>query len=393
MVNKGYHQLFIFLVLTLLLSGCWDEIELEDRAFVSGIGIDLVESQGQNNIFELTDQLVVPAGLGSPTELSGEKAYRNLTQRGDSLFEINAKISKQANRVLNPDHLEVIIFSKEVVEKENLVADLLDAFLRHQNMRRGVLLAIAEGKAKDLLYVETEHAKLPAQYLSELLVNREIPETIEPIRIGDVHEKILNNRSFILPELAVYADNSVNYQGIAIFQGVSKKLVDTITGDEAKGLNFIRGENQEGSITADVEGKKTTFSVLEGGSKIKLTNKDKNNLSFQVDIEATVQIAEYFGEIDFYKKENKAKFDKALKDKLTKAAEDAVKKVKDELQVDVFKFDEYLRMHHYKLWEVIKEDWDHGENYFANSDLNINVKATVREPGNTIRIKQDGGGK
>ncbi|MGJ9458421.1 Ger(x)C family spore germination protein [Oceanobacillus sp. CF4.6] len=392
MRNRKFSVVLTSTFLLVILAGCWDDVEVEDRAFISGVAVDLAGEQGGNTRFEMTNQLIVPAGIGTPSGGGGggEKAFRNLSQTGESLYEINSAISKQANRKTNIEHIEIAIISKDLAKEKGLFADIMDVFIRQENMRRGILMAISDGKAKDFLDLETEHAKVPAQYVSELMENRQVAETTEPIRVGDIQEDLLMNRSYIIPQIAMYADNSINYEGLAVFQGHTSQLVDTLKGDEAKGLNLIIGENQQGSITADVEGDQATFLIKKGGSKLKLKNKSKENLEFQVDIEINASIAEYFGSLDFYKKENRDKFEKALEDKVKKLAEDASKKIKDDLQVDVLTFDKYLRMHHYKLWKEIEGDWDYGENYFAKSNIKINVKTTIQEPGNSIRMKKEG---
>ncbi|MFD2044742.1 Ger(x)C family spore germination protein [Ornithinibacillus salinisoli] len=387
---KIFVQILISSLFFILLAGCWDGIELEDRAFLAGVAVDLAEEQGGKLRFELTNQFVVPAGLGSATEAGGGKAFRNLSQTGESLYEINARISKQANRTINTDHVEIVVVSQNVAKKTGLFADVLDVFIRQQTMRRGILIAIVDGKAGDVLHVETEHVKIPGQYISELLENKQTPETIIPVRIGDIQESLLNNRSFIIPQVATFTKNSVNYEGIAVFHGHTSQMVDTLNGDDAKGLNFIIGNGQEGSVTADVEEEQVTYIISNGSSKIKLKNRDKENMSFEVDMDITASIVEYFGTLDFYKKNNQEKFEKALEEKIKTLTEGTVEKVKDELQVDVLGLDNYLRMNHYSLWEEVKGDWDYGENYFSKSDIKVNVNTTVREPGNSIRVKKKG---
>lgn len=380
-------------ILLSLLTGCWDSVEVEERAFNTGIAVDLAEEQGGRTTYEMTNQFVVPSGLGSATVPSGGKAFRNLHQTGESLYEINESISRQASDKNNIEHLDVVIISKDIVKEPDQFANILDVFIRQQNMRRGILLAIGDEEAKAILNVEPEQEKVPSQYVTKLLEGNDNLITTEPIRVGDIQEDLLNNRSFIIPKIAVYSKNSINYEGLAVFRGKTSQMVDILEGDDAKGLNMIIGKKQQGGIVADVEGNQATYSVLEGTSKIKLTNKDKNNLVFQVDIDVTAQIAEFSGSINLYQKANLHKVEKALAEEVKRVSEDAAAKVKDELQVDVLAFGNYLRIHHYALWKEVKANWDYGENYFAKSDINIHVNATVESPGSSIRVKEkDGGG-
>ncbi|WP_179151963.1 Ger(x)C family spore germination protein [Oceanobacillus senegalensis] len=380
----------LFSVMLLLLTGCWDEVELEERAFVSGVAVDLAEEHGGKITFEMTEQVVVPGGLGTTTQPGGGQAFRNVGDSSESLFEINTNISRQLNRKTNVEHLDLIIVSSELAKKKELFADILDVFVRQQNMRRGIILAIADEKAKDLLYVEPEHIKIPSKYITELMENNESPITSETTRLGDIQENLLMGKSYTIPLLSMVSDKTIEYEGVALFHGQTSRLVDTLKDDEAKGLHFIIGRNQRGSVISEVEGKQTSFVITEGDSKYKLTNNDKNNLTFQVDINITAQITEYFGTMDLYKNKSLRKFERALQRRIKTMAEKTLEKVKDDLQVDVLQFDRYLRIHHNKLWEEIKEDWDHGENYFSQSDIEINVKANVTEPGTSVRMRQKG---
>ena len=116
---------FMFLLLSpLLLAACWDKVEVEERGFVSGIAIDLANSaskmdineqdqpreqdntqlqpdkiilnqhpdedygQNKNSKFKLTQQLIVPSGLGQAQNSGGNTtpAFRNLSQTGDTII-------------------------------------------------------------------------------------------------------------------------------------------------------------------------------------------------------------------------------------------------------------------------------------------------------------------
>src|SRR5699024_7743807 len=157
--------------------------------------------------------------------------------------------------------------------------------------------------AKDLLNITPEHAKVPALYIAELLENNRSAVISEPLRLGEVQEKLLMNRSYVVPELIIFSPNSIDYEGLAVFQehDVDSKKVGKLNRDEAKGLHFIIGKDQMGSVTASVDGEQTSFNIMEGSSEYKLLNKDKNQLHFQIDIELIGDLMEYYGTEDFNK--------------------------------------------------------------------------------------------
>lgn len=390
MADRKFSVLFI-LPFLLVLTGCWDDIELEERGFLAGVAVDLAEGGGEEEMFEVTMQLVVPSGLGSSTQgAGGDKAYRNLSQTGRSLFEINQSVGRQANREINIEHLDVVILSTEVASKKELFDNVVDVFIRQQNMRRGISIALVEGKAKSLLDLETEHEKLPARYIDTLMEYKENAFTIQPVRLGDLQEKMLESRSFVIPILSVFANNSINYSGVAVFRGETRELVEVIRKEDVEGRNFIVGENFEGAMPLEIEGDLITFLVQRGNSSVKLINDDKENLGFHVDIQLSARIVEYLGKKDLSKMENLNLVKRALEKKVKTISESSIKKIKDDLQVDILDLDYYLKMHHYKLWEKVKDNWDTGENYFSKSDIQVKVNVDITDPGNSYRIIKEG---
>lgn len=390
MKSKRFSFVTICTCISVILSGCWDEIDIENRAFITAIAIDLADESDGKTMIELTEQIIVPTGLGTSQHPAGGDAYRNLSRTGEGLFEINRNISRQENRKMDVEHLGLILISTELAEKDEMFANVLDVFVRQQYMRRGVLVAIVENKAKDLLNVKAEHAKIPAQYISEVMEQAESIATINPLRIGDIHESLLIDRSFAVPLLASISEESIYYEGIAVMSDTPSKLAGTLLGEFARGRNLIIGEAQDGAISTDVEGELASYEILDSNSKYKLINRNGNKLTFQVDIDITASLREYFGTVDFYNPEILIKFEHALGNEVMNLTAAAVTEVKDKLQIDVLDFDTYLRMHHNTLWEEIKHNWDYGENYFAQSEIIINVNANITEPGTSIRINSKG---
>lgn len=376
---------FLLMILLVFLSGCWDNVEIEERGFISGIALDLAEEQGEE--FEMTEQFVVPAGLGTPSDGGGGTAYRNLSAVGQSLQEINSTIGRQANRIINTEHLDLIIISREIAETEETFSNVMDVFLRLQGMRRGILLAISDEKASDMLEIEPEHVKIPSQYIRELTENRKSSITTEPVRIGNIQEAMLDNRSFMIPLLSIRKEDSVEYEGLAVFLGNTDQMVGVLEGDEAKGVNFIIGKNQEGTVTRRFEGELVSFRIIHGKSEIQLKNKDKDHLKFHVNIELEAAIAEYTGSRNLDTEKEVNRFEKVLNEEVKKVVEDAIILVKDEYKVDVLTFHDFLRMYHHDLWKEVEKEWDHGENYFSKSDITVDVKSTLVRAGSSARTK------
>ncbi|MCT2536449.1 Ger(x)C family spore germination protein [Aquibacillus koreensis] len=380
---RKYLEILSSLFVIVFLSGCWDSEEIENRAFIRGSSIDLAEQTTKDNPqLTLTQQLIVPAAIGTATTGGGEQpAFRNLALSGESLMHINNEISKRANRTLYAHHLEVLLFSEDVVKQPDLFEKLLDLFTREQQNRRSVLVAVTKEKASSLLDIEPEHIKVPSQYISELLDNKKSAEVSPPLRLGDLHEKLFANVSFVIPYLAIVDDKSIENSGVAVFNTNERAVIGTLDGPLTMGRNFMTGDMEAGNMRISIQDAKANIMIANVQSSLKLTNKDKNNLTFEIDVNISGVISETNSKINPHT--HLDLYAKGLEKEVKKLVDKTITKAQTDLKTDIFKFNIYLYGHHYKLWESLKDEWDTGANYFANSKINVTVNANIEMSGNT----------
>lgn len=416
---------FIFLLLSpLLLAGCWDKIEVEERGFVSGIAIDLANShskmdineqaqpqeQGEgetrlqqdekilkqnndedygnkNNKFKLTQQLIVPSGLGQAQNSGGNKvpAFRNLSQTGDTIIEMNRDMIKQAGRITNVTHLNVVLFSEEVATQEGLFADLMDIFLREKEMLRSVKVAITKEHAGDFLYIVPENEKIPSTYIAKLLENKSNLEIAQPLTVGDVQDLLLAKKSFAIPVLNTVNATTLNYTGLSIYNEPKKKVVGMLIGDQAKGLNFLNSKDQTGTINLQMNNRDITFEILKVKRELSLKNDDKNQLKFQFTIHVEAGIAEQYGSLDVMNEENYKKLKKALEKEISRMTTQTISLLQKNVQTDLLGLNTHLYNYHYPLWSKVKDDWETGQHYFLKSDVTTDVHVNIEKPGNILK--------
>src|SRR5699024_268208 len=153
--------------LFILLTGCWDQINIEERGFVIGTAVDKADDNSdENKKLALTNQIVSPAELGTPTEGGSDKLpYINLNASGESIFAINRKMLKETSRPPFYEQLRLLVISEEVALDGDLFASMLDLFIRDQEMRRIIKVIIVEDKAKDVLEVDPKPEKLPVVHV------------------------------------------------------------------------------------------------------------------------------------------------------------------------------------------------------------------------------------
>jgi len=391
-VIKKIIFLIIFLAVP-LLSSCWDSVEIEKRAFDTAITIDAVEEEndtGKNPNLQLTAQLVVPSGIQTPSsqEVSNNVAFRNISEVNKSLNYSYQQLSKLANRKLSSQHLQVIIISEKVIRQKEVLNRIIDVFVRGQNMRRGMLFAVAKDHAAELLNIAPQHTRLPSYYISTLMENDESGEAVPPLTIGNLQEYLIGDISFAAPLLSAYSEQqSILNSGAAVYNSYEKRMVGTLTDEEAKGLYLILGELATGALPIPIDENMMVVRLHEVNSSIKLIQSDLPNLQFQINISASAELVEsYIDNTPFDINE----LEPIIEEEVKNIVEKTIEKSQKELKTDILLFQAHLEGHHFKLWNKIKNNWEQGEHYFSKSDIVLNVDIKAASKGSTINVTRGG---
>ncbi|MDK2805992.1 MAG: spore germination protein [Thermoanaerobacterium sp.] len=148
-------KVYVLLLLILsLLTGCWDKVEIEDRAFVMAIGID-TSKQAKNYIvtFQFPNVKQVSSGAGGSGGGGGGGGQPNfsISEVGDTVFSASRHISTRLDKRLFLGHTKAVILGKDVVSDRNKFLEVLDTLDRSYELSRKLRLLVADGKAQDIL--------------------------------------------------------------------------------------------------------------------------------------------------------------------------------------------------------------------------------------------------
>ncbi len=131
-MSKNIRPVFIILI-CLLLSGCWDHLELETLDFVLGLGVDAVEPD-----FDIITELVKVKGGAQETEFEPVV----LTTKGRTFFTSGRSLTKPAGIRMRWAHAQVFIVSEEAA-RENMLA-AIELIMRDPDVRTSILLMVAK---------------------------------------------------------------------------------------------------------------------------------------------------------------------------------------------------------------------------------------------------------
>ncbi|MBO1579807.1 Ger(x)C family spore germination protein [Bacillus sp. XF8] len=385
------HKCICFIVLFLWISGCSERKEIEERGFVVGVAFDVAKEETESESkrptrMKGTYQLVLPSALaqqGGKSGGGGGDNYININATADSVFAQIREISKKISRSLFFPHIQVIVFSKDLLKQQNLLEQTLDVFFRDHEMRRNIRIFVSKGRAEKVLQQSSKPENFPAKYIDLLADHADANAfMLEAVRIGDVQETITAKRSFVLPILQL-TKQGVKMEGAAVFKGKDNKLIGLLTGKDTQGLNYIIGKKASGFVTIRKEKKTFTYEIHKIRRKIHASFAEPRHPKFTVDIYPEGVLAEvYLGG------DGKAWSEKQMKTYISKEMESiamrTIKKMQKDFKTDVLELGDYYKRHNYKEWKKIEKNWDRGKNYFAQSDIVVRVHPVVEHSGSLV---------
>jgi spore germination protein KC len=378
MKGRSFLLLFLIILNTFILTGCWNYREVEKLSVVAGVAID----KGKHHKYQITVETV---------EISGGQEVKQMphliTIEGDTVFDAVRNEISLTGKKLYWSHTKVVIISKEIAREG--ILRVIDWFNRDSETRADVLLLVSKGKnASDILKGKATTERMVSFELDDMNKNE---KSLSKAPLTDIW-KFTNNLELpgIVPALpAVNLKKSNNHfspqiEGTAIFS--QDKLLGFINGDETKDLLFVLDEVKGGLLNTSGINKlyHTPISLEIFKSKTKTTPVIKKDLiTFNVQIDTTVALDELGGSVDLLKDGKLKQLEQHAGKILKTRIEKNIKHIQATYGVDVFGFGEKLREEKPKIWNRVASRWEKDK----FKDLKVNVSAKVHIKGSGMLSK------
>ncbi len=249
----------------LISSGCGPSVQLNERAIVQAIGIDR-EGEG----YRLSIQYFNPEGAGGQSAVDASRVNTRVVESSGKTIQeaISNAVLKQGKEMFYGQN-KLILFGQQVAQED--VEPLMSFFMNNSHSSPGIQVAVAQGRAVDIIHTKIEQSILPADSILKLIENADQDGRIAQIRAIDFMKMLHNKqRSGLLPLLAPVetpssegksgeADSgqgmqgdSVEVVGSAVFtQG---RLSGSLSLTQTRGLNWVRDKIERSTMTVEIPG-------------------------------------------------------------------------------------------------------------------------------------------
>jgi spore germination protein KC len=392
-MKKWFIMIWIFVISLPILSGCWNQKELTDLAFVMALGIDKTE----DGLYHVSFQLVNPGNVSSGQNTGGGQGLPIAVYKstGRTITEAARNATKKVSRRLYYAHTNLVVVSEEVARDRTLMLNMFDAFARDPEFRTTTELVIARhSTAEEIVTTLTILDKLPVTKITKEIKFAEalkgenmsinIDDIIDGI-VGSGKEPIINGYQLIgMKEEANKAGNLqktttdafLSADGLAVIKDGA--LIDWIESNKSRGVIWVLDKAKSTDITLKWKGKKNAISMVPIRSKTKVSTIFKNGKPvINIKIENEGWISEANTAIDLMDPKTIAKIEKLTEKAIKKEVQSSVKEAQ-RLKCDIFGFGDGVHKANPKLWKKVKGDWN---DYFAGLEVNVKVDSYVRREG------------
>lgn len=344
-----------WIMIIIMLSGCWSTNEAERMLYVFGLGIDYKDNQ-----YEVSAQIIdlsIIARSDQPQSEAEQSAIGSAS--GKTLDEAIFNLYKSLDEKAYWGHLTQVIFSEEAL-KEGRMNWIIDALNRFVETRYQILVYSTKDSVNEvLLTVPIINTTLNLSKIANPKNTFEQDSFVEEL---DIRNLIISLNEPSHEAKIPFIQIKKNWESVsgktdkAAITGVgvvtSNHFKGFIVGEKANGLQWMNNDSIRGEITflLDEADEKSFTSVTLTNPRIKIKPIVKNDsVKFDIDVsmEATVK------SIPFKVSENV--IIKRLKEKIKDDIKVTYQEGLDK-DIDIYRLSEHLFRKNFKEWERLKKD-------------------------------------
>lgn len=378
---KKIKIIFLFILIISMLTGCWDKVEIEDRAFAMAIGIDSTnKSKNYLVTFQFPNVKQATSGTGGGGGGGGKPNF-SISEIGDTVFSASRHISTRLNKRLFLGHTKAIILGKDVVSDKNKFLEILDTLDRSYELSRKLHILVTSGKAQDILLKNYKFDPDVGVYIDNIFKQYNRTSIFPNIDYNKVTKSLHDtNGNAVIPKITSGKDE-LKIAGSAIIKDY--KLAGWLSDEENMGymwlMNLVKGGDVAFEMPTDGGTVKVPFNITNTTMRRQVAE-ENGKIVYKIKFDVEGDVTEY----SFLK--HGAMFNtnvlKTMENKANNTIEGmiykALSRFQKDLKVDMIGVGDYIEKYNPGLWEKIAPTW---EDKFPEVEVRATVSTHIRRIG------------
>ncbi|MEK5236016.1 Ger(x)C family spore germination protein [Paenibacillus sp. FSL L8-0470] len=387
-------RLLLALLIPLLLSGCWERKELNEIAFILGMGLDKAESG-----YRVTMQVVIPSSISSQTAggtSGGGVPVVVSSFTVPTIYESDRQYTLISSRTAYKGHIRVLVIGEELARAG--IAEILDVLKRSREPRNDYYVMVAKGTtAEEALKVLTPLDKIPANKLFSSLdksykisakttavsLNKFVDDLlyvgINPVLtgvevVGNASEgDKMSNLEQSVPKA------SLKYRSLAVFK--KDRMVGWLSDEETSGYNYITDNvvKTSGNLIGD-DGRPIVIEAIRTTTKRKMKMVG-GEPHIYIHVKAECNVQEVHSKDNMEAESVIRQLERKSEERIILRMETAVKQINERYNVDIMGFGQMIYRANPKAWARLQQT--KGDNYLKSLPVHYKATMTINRIGIT----------
>jgi len=359
------------------MTGCWDVTEPQRMYYVNAVGVDYEDNQ-----YKVYLQIINFADVAKSDQPSGNVAPAEVGfAEGKTVEEAIYKLYRSSDQEIFWGHMRYLLFTERAMENERSIP-VIDTFIRFRETRYHIWVYSTTDPIKDVMLITPIlRNSLTSSKLSNPVNTTQQESFIEPQNLRNLIIGLNEpSHEVSIPYVSIMKDWETMDEEVeeTTFSGVGILSKDGFKGfiknSAAKGNQWMHNETSRGEVTFKLEGGERDYLTADLDKlDVKVKPVIKNNqVTFDITIHLRATLNGFKGEIN--SDEVRANIIKEVKKQILTTYEEGLK-----LDVDIYRFSEYLYRSNVKTWKKLEKD---GKIPLTKDSIgDITIQVTKINPG------------
>ena len=359
-----------FIIISLTLTGCWDVTEVNRRANVNAMFLDI----GENEDVKMGCSFNIPGSMIPPyvgTEQLFAKRNFTLSAQGIGLLDAWKNLQSHAFRDIFFGQLRAVIISEQFARED--IHNLLDFVGRKVIIPGETFILVTKDDPEQLIDIKLQNNLLPGEYIGQFFQSPAKVPLAPPVQVWEVFSTLANQSSDIFMPMIRVSQEQYQIAGTALFSG--SKMVGELDIDETLIFSLMDGV-QSGYLTVPLEEDRLiAFQEIRSKTGFTPNFTEDGQLHFNIEMKMNGLLRETQPRVLQVTLEDKEQFEAWTESHIRQEATKLLSKLQT-LNSDPVNFGQAVRIKHPKYWETIQ--W---HDVFPKAMFTVNVEFNIIDTG------------
>lgn len=355
-MRRRLFPMLSLLLVSLLLTGCWDYIEIESLEFVFGLGVDQVKPE-----VVVVLEMAKTSGGGQQTMVEPKV----LSTKSQSAATAHRALSNPAGLRTFWSHAYVFLISEQVAQEGIIPA--MEHIVRSRHLRSTVWVFITkECTAEEVFKSKPPVANSVSEHLNSIVLMQDAISGFLPLQVWQLNQAFAaEGVAAILPTVKLVHQRGELVpivEGTAVFK--RDRMVGWLDGQESDILCLLKGLDQRSYYVVDTKVTDhgyfpITYELV--GNRVELKPLVRKDGSIAVAISLTLELGvEEIGAAPLSFRDEKLvrSVEAQLATFVTREVRGFLWKIQREYNADILGFGQLFRRKKPEVWRRLGEDWD-----------------------------------